>query len=137
MTVAPCTPDQVGFFHAAQAIAITCTCIHKRDGRTTSDTHYYLTSLTPAEADPPRLARTIRSHWMIENGNHYRRDATWDEDGCRARKGNTTANLALLRGALLGALLRDGSINLRATLQAHAARPNVALRLLLSRDFTA
>ena len=137
MTVAPCTPDQVGFFHASQAIAITCTCIHKRDGRTTRDTHYYLTSLTPAEADPPRLARLIRSHWMIENGNHYRRDATWDEDGCRARKGNTTANLALLREALLGGLLRDGSINLRATLQAHAARPNVALRLLLSRDFTA
>jgi predicted transposase YbfD/YdcC len=137
VSVVPCAPDQVGFFHAAQAIAIKSTCIRKRDGRTTCDTHYYLTSLTPAEADPPKLARLIRSHWMIENGNHYRRDATWDEDGCRARKGHTTANLALLRGALLGGLLRDGSINLRALLQAHAARPNVALRLLLSRDFTA
>jgi predicted transposase YbfD/YdcC len=137
VTAVPCTPDQVGFFHAAQAVAIACTSIRKRDGRTTSETHYYLTSLTPAEADPPKLARLIRKHWMIENGNHYRRDATWDEDGCRARKGHTTANLALLRGALLGGLLRDGSINLRATLQAHAARPNVALKLLLSRDFTA
>jgi predicted transposase YbfD/YdcC len=136
VSVVPCTPDQVGFFHAFQAIAIKSTCIRKRDGHTSIETHYYLTSLTPPEADPPRLARLIRSHWMIENGNHYRRDATWDEDGCRARKGHTTANLALLRGALLGGLLRDGSINLRALLQAHAARPNVALRLLLSRDFT-
>jgi predicted transposase YbfD/YdcC len=124
-------------FHAAQAIAVTSHCVRKRDGLATTDTRYYLTSLTAAEADPPRLARLIRSHWMIENANHYRRDATWDEDGCRARKGHTTANLALLRGALLGALLRDGSINLRATLQAYAARPNIPLHLLLSRDFTA
>jgi predicted transposase YbfD/YdcC len=137
VSVAPCTPDQVGLFHAAQAIAVTSHCVRKRDGLATTDTRYYLTSLTAAEADPPRLARLIRSHWMIENANHYRRDATWDEDGCRARKGHTTANLALLRGALLGALLRDGSINLRATLQAYAARPNIPLHLLLSRDFTA
>jgi predicted transposase YbfD/YdcC len=137
VSVVSCAPDQVGFFHAAQAIGVKSTCIRKRDGLTTSDTRYYLTSLTPAEADPRRLAHLVRSHWMIENGNHYRRDATWDEDGCRARTGHTTANLALLRGALLGGLLRDGPINLRATLQAHAARPNHALRLLLARDFTA
>ncbi len=131
-----CTPDQVGFFHAAQAIRIKRTSVRKRDGLTTTDTRYYLTSLTTAEAGPPRLAALIRGHWMIENGNHYRRDATWDEDGCRARKGHTSANLALLRGALLAGLLRDGPINLRAILQSHAARPGVALRLLFSRDFT-
>ena len=137
MAVAPCSPDQVGFFHAAQVVAVTSTCVRKRDGSSSSDTRYYLTSLSPAEADAPRLARLIRAHWMIENGNHYRRDATWDEDGCRCRTGHSAANLALLRGALLGGLLRDGPVNLRETLQAHAARPGIALRLLFSRAFTA
>lgn len=43
----------------------------------------------------------IRQRWNVENKNHHPRDATLLEDKCRCRKGNTSANLALLRGAVL------------------------------------
>ena len=44
----------------------------------------------------------IRSHWAgVENRNHWRRDAIWDEDGTRSRKPNIVGNLALLRSAAI------------------------------------
>jgi hypothetical protein len=43
----------------------------------------------------------VRLRWSIENKNHHPRDATWLEDKTRAYTGNTAANLALLRGAVL------------------------------------
>ncbi len=45
---------------------------------------------------------------------------------CRA------CNLALLRAALLGPLLRDGSVNLARVTQRFAFSPNAALRFLFS-----
>jgi len=122
----------VGFPHAAQAIYVRSVCVRKRDGLTSTNTHYYLCSSSAAQISAKRLAQTIRSHWMIENGNHYRRDATWDEDACRCRRGRTAANLALLRGALLAGILRDGSVNLRELSARFAARPHRALKLLFA-----
>ena len=44
---------------------------------------YGLTSLTRAEADPARLLHFTRDYWGIENGLHYRRDVTLQEDATR------------------------------------------------------
>lgn len=43
----------------------------------------------------------LRLRWNVENKNHHPRDATLLEDKCRCRTGNTSANLAILRGAVL------------------------------------
>lgn len=60
---------------------------HKRNSRTglwstTATTALYLSS-RPASADV--FAKAIRSHWGIENRNHYPRDVTFDEDASRIR----------------------------------------------------
>ena len=36
---------------------------------------------------PTRLLAWNRGHWQVENGNHYRRDATMGEDASRVRAG--------------------------------------------------
>jgi len=41
---------------------------------------YALSSLWPHEASPEQLLDLARSHWAIENGQHYRRDRTQLED---------------------------------------------------------
>lgn len=38
-----------------------------------------------------------RGHWSVENHLHWHLDVTFNEDGCRARKGNAPENLATLR----------------------------------------
>ncbi len=49
----------------------------------------------------------IRTRWNVENKNHHPRDATFAEDRSRCRTGNTTANLALLRGAVISLWRRN------------------------------
>ena len=46
---------------------------------------------------PHRLLELARDHWSIENGQHYRRDRTQDEDRCPVRDPTTARNLSLFR----------------------------------------
>ncbi|MGB8295069.1 MAG: hypothetical protein WCG85_06545 [Polyangia bacterium] len=63
----------------------------------TDDVRMAVTSLTPEEAPPPQLLALARDHWSIENGQHYRRDRTQDEDRCPVRDSPTARNLSLFR----------------------------------------
>ena len=79
----------------------------KKTGKTTTETHYYLSSLLPDDYGSAQWLQLIRGHWAgVENRNHWRRDALLGEDRSRSRNPNLLANLALLRSALL-ALLPD------------------------------
>ncbi len=60
--------------------------------------------------DAKRLAELIRQHWSIENQCHWILDVTFGEDQCRARKGNATINLAMLRKVALSLLKHDTTI---------------------------
>ncbi len=69
------------------AIAVVTRTIYKRDSKTglwstAVSTAYYLSS-KPASASV--FANAIRSHWGIENRNHYPRDVTFNEDASRIR----------------------------------------------------
>lgn len=58
---------------------------------------YQVTSLWPEEAGPERLLELVRGQWKIENGQHYRRDRTQDEDRCTIRETNSARLLSLFR----------------------------------------
>ena len=49
------------------------------------------------EATPEQLLQWARVHWSIENGQHFRRDRTQDEDRCTVRDTATARNLSLFR----------------------------------------
>jgi predicted transposase YbfD/YdcC len=74
---------------------------------TTTEPRYYLSSLPP---DPALLARTIRSHWGIENRLHWVLDVTFHEDHSRVRDGHAPENLAILRHFALNLLRQDRSV---------------------------
>ena len=52
-----------------------------KEGKTTHERVYGITSLGIDQATPQRLLEIVRSHWNIENGLHYRRDETLGKTG--------------------------------------------------------
>lgn len=69
-----------------------------------TETVYGLTSLTRAEASPARLLELTRQYWGIENGLHYRRDVTLQEDGTRLGETRAAQVWASLNNLLVGLL---------------------------------
>jgi predicted transposase YbfD/YdcC len=81
-------------------------CYSTREGQTTSEVRYYLSSLAP---NAKRLASAVRNHWGIENSLHWVLDMSFDEDQCRIRKDHGPANFALLRRIAINLIKQDTS----------------------------
>jgi predicted transposase YbfD/YdcC len=62
------------FPHAAQALQIVRRTV--RNGKTTIDRAYALTSLDTLHEQAGQLAECVRRHWWIENKEHHVRDVT-------------------------------------------------------------
>lgn len=102
-----------------------------KDGKITQEVVYGVTSLTAQEAGPGRLLQIVRTHWQIENGLHYRRDATLREDWCQVRMGHAAHALAVVNNLVLGLLARCGVKNVPQARRHYAAHFNEALALVL------
>lgn len=64
---------------------------------------YYATSLSQRQYGDEELIKIVRDHWAaIENGSHYRRDNTFDEDGCQVSQRGAVQVLSTLRNLALG-----------------------------------
>lgn len=113
-------------------VAVTSTVTDKKTGAQTGETRLFVASLEPGALTRRQWLARCRGHWSVESANHYRRDVTWREDAELGRNAPRACNLALLRSALLGALLREGSRNLSALSQSYAFHPAAALRFLRS-----
>jgi predicted transposase YbfD/YdcC len=74
-----------------------------KSGREKETTHYFVTSLPAARADPRRLLRIFRGHWGIENRAFHVADDSFGED---------RHVLTSHRGAALMSLLRQAALNL-------------------------
>ncbi len=105
-----------------------------KNGQTTIEDVYGITSLTREQAGARRLLELLRGHWGIENGLHYVRDVTLGEDACRVRKGAAPTVLAGLRNAALVLLDRLNLPSVAEALRACVLRPKRAFRLLFDRS---
>lgn len=74
------------------------------DGEVARHSRYYLSSLS---GEAKIVAKTVRSHWGIENQVHWVLDVAFREDANRARIGHSAENLALLRKLALNLLRAD------------------------------
>lgn len=92
----PITPEEIGFAGASQLIRVERHWEGKAK-KPELEVRFAVVSLLPEQAGPARLLALARGHWSIENGNHYRRDRTFDEDRCPVRDPNGAALLASLR----------------------------------------
>lgn len=75
--------------------------------KTSIEFRYYISSLP---ADSKLLARSIRSHWGVENNLHWVLDVVFAEDYCRIRKDFGAENFAILRHISLNLLKLERSL---------------------------
>jgi len=64
------------------------------DGKTTTQTRYFISSLP---LDAKRFARAVRSHWGIENRLHWVLDMAFRDDDSRVRKDQAPKNFAVIK----------------------------------------
>jgi predicted transposase YbfD/YdcC len=77
----------------------TLVCV--RDGKETTETRYYISSLP---VSVKQFAHAIRSHWGIENSCHWTLDMTYREDESRIRDAHVRENFAWLNRFTLSLL---------------------------------
>jgi predicted transposase YbfD/YdcC len=77
----------------------TLVCV--RNGKETTDTRYYISSL---EVSVKQFAHAVRSHWGIENSCHWSLDMTYREDESRIRDAHVRENFAWLNRFTLSLL---------------------------------
>ena len=90
----------MGFYGAAQVARIRRHLRNIKSGKESDETVLAITGLTALpdlKVNADMLLEIIRGHWAIEDGNHYVRDRTYDEDRCQVREPNSAQILATLR----------------------------------------
>jgi predicted transposase YbfD/YdcC len=80
--------------------------------KTTTEVVYGLTSCTLQRASAAQLLDWIRAYWGIENGLHYRRDKTLQEDATRFSLPKMPAVMATINNFVIGLTLKLGYANL-------------------------
>ena len=78
----------------AKAVGMAVRVMRKRDGQTSSDVRYFLSSRF---LSGQRFAEAVRGHWGIENSLHWVLDVSFGEDQSRARQRRIANNLSWLR----------------------------------------
>jgi len=113
--------------YVAQVFRLEREVWHDHGRRKTRQVVYGLTSLSQQKADPQRLLYLTREYWGIENGLHYRRDVTLQEDATRATVGHTGHNLAILNNLVIALSFSIGHKYLPQARRLFDAQPAIAL----------
>lgn len=108
-----------GWPYLAQAFQVIR--ISQRPHRRSREVRYGVTSAPRSAVSASRLLASVRGHWQIENGLHYRRDVSLDEDASLARMGQAPHVLATLNNLVCGLTAQAGVDNLAALQRAMAA----------------
>jgi predicted transposase YbfD/YdcC len=130
LTVSSMLKGYVEWPYAEQVFRLERRFVRIRDGKVEEETTYGVTSLASRRASATRLLETVRAHWGIENGLHYRRDETFREDRCRIT-GQGAHAMAVINNLVLGLLRRRGVVNIPDARRYYAANLEEAANLLL------
>lgn len=110
LTASSMLADYQDWPYLVQAVKVERTRTTKL--KETHEVAYGITSLPAPDADAARLLALGRGHWQIENGLHYRRDVTLQEDASQVRRGQAPQVLAALNNLVCGLCGRAGISNL-------------------------
>jgi predicted transposase YbfD/YdcC len=86
-----------------------------------------ITSLSPENASAKQLLEWTRSYWGIENGLHYRRDVTLDEDNTRMSSSALAETMAAINNFVVGLVSKLGFRNLASAQRMFDAKVTIAL----------
>ena len=93
--------DYLDWPYLGQVFKLEQRVTHLSTGLIETEIQYGLTSWTAQEADPKRLLTIVRSEWGIENGLHYRRDVTFQEDQSRMTLKSTARVMANINNLVI------------------------------------
>lgn len=91
------------------------------------ETVYGITSLSPEQVDAQQMLKWTQSYWGIENGLHYRRDVTLQEDGTRMSGKKLPEVMATFNNFIVGLASKLGFTNLASAQRIFDAKVNMAL----------
>lgn len=120
LTASSLLADYQDWPYLAQVVKVERTRTTKL--KETREVAYGITSLPASAADAARLLAIGRGHWRIENGLHYRRDVTLQEDASQVRRGQAPQVLAALNNLVCGLCGHAGLRNLAAVQRICARR---------------
>lgn len=130
LTVSSLLNDYLEWPHLGQVFKLErrFTCL--ASGVVETEVQYGLTSLTAQQADPKRLLKIIRSEWGIENGLHYRRDVTFQEDQTRMTVKSMGRVMAIINNLVISLINHQGYGNHAHARRVFNACPAKALALI-------
>ena len=96
-------------------------------GTTTVETAYGITSMSPERGSALQLLDWTQDYWGIENGLHYRRDVSLDEDATRMSNRNQSEVMATLNNFIVGLTNKLGFHNLASAQRVFEAKLTLAL----------
>jgi len=102
LTVSSQLNDFLNWPYLQQVFRLERHFLSTKTGEIQEQVVYGITSLSREEITSRKLIKTIRKYWSIENGLHYRRDMTLQEDRTRMTKGNAGRVMACLNNLVIG-----------------------------------
>jgi predicted transposase YbfD/YdcC len=111
ITVSSQLKDYLQWPYLEQVFMLDQRYTSTKTGETNQQVRYGFTSLSRDKASPAALLQMIRSYWGVENGLHYRRDVTLNEDRTRMTKGTIAQAMACINNLVIGLLI--GKLNYR------------------------
>jgi predicted transposase YbfD/YdcC len=105
ITVSSQLKDYLQWPYLEQVFMLDRRYTSTKTGETNQQTRYGFTSLPRNKITPDKLLEMARSYWGIENGLHYRRDVTLNEDRTRMTKGNLAPAMACINNLVIGLLI--------------------------------
>jgi len=103
----------------------------QKTGQTRHEIVYGITSLSAEQASPKQLLEMLRSYWGIENGLHYRRDVTLQEDETRFTKDSAAHIMSIINNIVLGLIARTDYLFVPSARRFFAANLEDAFALLI------
>lgn len=102
LTVSSQLQDFLDWPYLQQVFRLERRFVSTKTGEIQEQVVYGITSLSREEIPPGNLLKMIRAYWGIENGLHYRRDVTLQEDRTHMTKGHAGRIMACLNNLILG-----------------------------------
>lgn len=130
LTVSGLLNDYLDWPYLAQVFKLERRFTYLATGSVEQEVRYGLTSLSRQKASPQRLLEIVRSEWGIENGLHYRRDVTFQEDGTRMTRKQMGRTMAAIHNLVIGLLAQAGYRNFAQARRYFDAHPMQALAII-------
>jgi len=130
LTTSSMLKDYLDWPYLEQVFKLERRFISTRTGEFQEQVVYGFTSLSREEISPKKLLKHTRSYWGIENGLHYRRDVTFQEDHTRMTHKSMARAMTIINNLVISLLNRLGFSNHAQARRFFDAYPEKALSIL-------